>query len=133
MTGPAQMTITLPGNVQYFRSVRLSVGGLAALVGFDLAAIDDLRIGVDELCAALAEVGDGAELRLVIDVEVGASLRIEGRTKRAADWVDTDRLTFSRQILDVVADEFSFDLGDDEVCVWLSRSLVPMSADPPGP
>lgn len=127
------MTITLPGNVQYFRSVRLSVGGLAALVGFDLAAIDDLRIGVDELCAALAEVGDGGELRLVIDVEVGGSLRIEGRTARAADWVDNDRLTFSRQILEVVADDFSFDFGDEEVCVWLSRSLVPMPTDAPGP
>ena len=65
------VTITVPADVRYFRSVRLAIGGLATLVGFDIEAIDDLRIGVDEVCAALVEAGDGADLRLEICAEPG--------------------------------------------------------------
>jgi serine/threonine-protein kinase RsbW len=129
-TGPERMTITLPGDVHYFRAVRLAVGGIAAHVGFDVAAIDDLRIGVDELCAALAEVGGGSEITLEVTIATGAELRIAGTTERGAVGVDSDRLTFSRQILDVVADEFSLDLDDGDVRFWLARRVTPLEAEP---
>ncbi len=119
----SEMTITLPGDVELFRSVRLAVGGLAAHVGFDVAAIDDLRIGVDELCAALAEVGDGGPIVLSIAITPGSGLRIAGRTARAAQRPDGDRLAFSRQILAVVADDHSLDDHNDEVCFWLERRV----------
>jgi anti-sigma regulatory factor (Ser/Thr protein kinase) len=130
---PARMTITLPGDVHFFRAVRLAVGGIAAHVGFDVAAIDDLRIGVDELCAALAEVGGGAEITLEVVIDAGSELRISGTTVRSAEGIDSDRLQFSRQILDVVADEFSLDLDGGDVRFWLARRVSPLEAEPNRP
>ncbi len=124
----AEMSIRLPGDVELFRPVRLAIGGLAAHVGFDVAAIDDLRIAVDELCGALAEVGDGAPLDLRILISPGEGLRVEGRTERVNRDVDADRIAFSRQILSVVADDHSMDLDGDEVCFWLERRV---EGDPP--
>ena len=132
MADSSEMTMTLPGNIDLFRSVRLAIGGVAAYVGFDVAAIDDLRIGVDELCASLAEVGDGApiHLRVLITPEVG--LLIEGRTARVQREVVEERVEFSRQILSVVADDHSLEFSGSEVCFWLERRL-PGAAAPPTP
>lgn len=117
------VTITVPADVRYFRSVRLAVGGLATMVGFDIEAIDDLRIGVDEICAALAEAGNGDDLRVEVAAVPGASVRVEGTVHRGADHPDEDRFAFSRQILSVVADAFGYDDEGDQVCCWLERRL----------
>jgi hypothetical protein len=118
------VTITVPADVRYFRSVRLAIGGLATLVGFDIEAIDDLRIGVDEVCAALVEAGDGADLRLEICAEPGSRLRLEGAVRKGTVAVDQDRFAFSRQILSVVSDDYGYEEDDDQVRCWLERALV---------
>ena len=51
--------LELPVESQYIRVARLVASGLGATAGLDVDAVDDLRIAVDELCAALFEVGDG--------------------------------------------------------------------------
>ncbi len=115
------MTITIPADVRFFRPVRLAVGGLAALAGFDVEAIDDLRIGVDELCAALTEAGTGDAVHLELHAEPGVLLRIEGHTDRGPVGLDDERFAFSRQILSVVADSFGYEIVGDDVTVWLER------------
>lgn len=120
-TMPAVVTITLPADVEYFRSVRLAVGGLATVVGFDVEAIEDLRIGVDELCAALVEAGDGSDLQIEITTVPQQRLRIEGTTARGPDGLDDARFAFSRQILEVVADDFGYAPDGDHVSCWLER------------
>jgi serine/threonine-protein kinase RsbW len=117
------MTLTVPADVRYFRSVRLAIGGLATMVGFDIEAIDDLRIGVDEVCAALAEAGNGDDLRIEVQAVPGRSLRIEGTVASGDEQPDEDRFGFSRQILSVVADDFGYDAADGRVCCWLERRL----------
>lgn len=121
---PLTMTIVVPAEARFFRSVRLAVGGLAAMVGFDVEAIEDLRIGVDELCAALAEGGAGDDLHLAVRTEPGASLRIEGSTARGEDALDEDRFHFSRQILSVVADDFGYETDESLVRCWLERTVA---------
>jgi serine/threonine-protein kinase RsbW len=120
---PLTMTIVVPAEVRFFRSVRLAVGGLAAMVGFDVEAIEDLRIGVDELCAALAEGGSGADLHLAVQTEPGAMLRIDGTTSAGDAALDEDRFRFSRQILSVVADDFGYEAEGDRVRCWLERTV----------
>jgi len=122
---PSVVTLIVPADVRYFRSVRLAVGGLATLVGFDVDAMEDLRIGVDELCAALIEAGDDQDLRLDICAEPGDVLRIEGSTPAGSTPVDEDRFAFSRQILSVVADDYGYAVEDGQVRCWLERDLVP--------
>lgn len=127
MTNSEQQVVTIlvPADVRYFRSVRLAVGGLATLVGFDVEAMEDLRIGVDELLAALVETGSADDLRLEISAEPGATLRIEGSTRSGRSEIDEDRFAFSRQILSVVADDFGFTTERGEARCWLERRLVP--------
>jgi hypothetical protein len=126
----AAVTLVVPADVRYFRSVRLAVGGLATLVGFDVEAIDDLRIGVDELCGALAEAGDGSELTFRIETNVGASIRIAGTAPSGAGTPDPDRLTFSHQILSVVADAHQLDVEGAVLSCWLERALVGDEPEP---
>lgn len=116
------VTIEVPSDVRFFRSVRLAVGGLAAMVGFDVEAIDDLRIGVDELCATAAEGGDGSPLRLSIVARPGELLRIEATTASGPTAIDGDRLHFSRQILSVISDDYGIEAVGSEVRCWLERA-----------
>ncbi|HWJ62471.1 MAG TPA: hypothetical protein VNS19_10905 [Acidimicrobiales bacterium] len=118
------VTLTVPADVRYFRSVRLAIGGLATMVGFDIEAIDDLRIGVDEVCAALAEAGTGEDLRIEVLAVPGRVLRVEGTVPHGDEQPDQDRFAFSRQILSVVADSFGYEAEDGQVRCWLERGLA---------
>lgn len=130
ITEHAAMTLTVPADARWFRSVRLAIGGVATLVGFDVEAIDDIRIGVDELCGALAEAGSGGDLTIEVDARIGESLRIVGTTASGSGALDPDRAKFSHQILSVVADDHGLELdGDDVLRCWLERSLATWSDD----
>lgn len=118
------VTITVPADNHYFRSVRLAVGGLATMAGFDVEVIDDLRIGVDEICTTLTEVSNGQDLVLEIRVETGQGIRIDAHVPTAVLAIDEDRVVFSRQILSVVSDDYAITLDDGQARAWLERSLV---------
>lgn len=120
---PASVTLVVPSDVRFHRSVRLAVGGLATLVGFDIEAIEDLRIGVDELCGALGEAGNGEPISFEIVTAIDSSIRIVGTTPLGTDDSDADRFAFSRQILSVVADDYGLDVDGPIVRCWLDRSL----------
>jgi serine/threonine-protein kinase RsbW len=128
----APVRITIPADVAYFRSVRLAVGALAAMVGFDVEAIDDLRIGIDEMCATASEAGDGADLVIEVHPEVGAGIRIEVTTARGTVDPEPARFGFSRRILSVVADDFGYEAADTQVRCWIVRELAPAELDAAG-
>lgn len=117
------MLLTVPADARFFRSVRLAIGSLATVIGFDVEAIDDIRIGVDELCGALQEAGDGSDLTISVAADLGRSIRIEGRTVAGTGGFERDRFAFSQQILSVVADAYGVDAGDGAVVCWLERAL----------
>jgi serine/threonine-protein kinase RsbW len=101
---PGRVELLLPPDSRYMRLARLMASGVATTCGLPLDEVEDFRIAVDELTAALIEVGDGAQVSLVFaftdDVVV-----VEGRTPaRTSGGIDEDRLNLSRQILDVVTD-----------------------------
>jgi hypothetical protein len=120
---PQTVTLVVPSDARFHRSVRLAVGGIATLVGFDIEAIEDLRIGVDELCGALGEAGNGDELSFEVVASIGSGIRIEGTTARGAGDNDATRFSFSRQILSVVADDHGLEVDEPTVRCWLARSL----------
>jgi hypothetical protein len=101
--------LELPIESQYIRVARLVASGLGASAGLDVDAVDDLRIAVDELCAALFEVGgDKVELTFAVSAD---SVEVTGRTATgAAAAFEPARLVLSRQILDVACDHYSLSL-----------------------
>jgi hypothetical protein len=97
--------------------------GVATTCGLPLEEVEDFRIAVDELCATLIEMGDGQPVILEFDV-ASDSLVVSARTAVAvpAD-VDADRLSLSRQILDVVTDGHGINELDGHVELT-ARKLV---------
>jgi serine/threonine-protein kinase RsbW len=100
--------VQLPVDSRYIRVARLVAAGLASTAGFDVDGVDDFRIAVDELCAALLEVGDSARsVDLTFAVRDG-EVEVEGRTETSGEAsFDNDRLDLSRQILDVACDAYT--------------------------
>ena len=125
--------IVIPADVQFFRSVRLAVGGLGALVGFDVEAIEDLRIGVDELCGAMFDAGDGSDIEVTVTIEVGSMIHIGCKTSMGEGDVDADRFVFSERILSVVADAYGIEASGGALRCWLERSLLDLQVDADAP
>jgi len=102
--------LELPVDSQYIRVARLVASGLGATAGLDVDGVDDLRIAVDELCAALFEVGRGPFVELTFAV-LADEVRVTGRTEApSVGDFDPERLVLSRQILDVACDAYTLTL-----------------------
>lgn len=121
-TSGVAMDITIAPDPRLVRPVRLAMGGLASMAGFDVEAIEDLRIGVNELTATLIERGDGTELWVRLSVTDRGSIRIEGSTGLGSVDADEARFALSDQILSVVADAHGFANHEGVATGWLERS-----------
>jgi anti-sigma regulatory factor (Ser/Thr protein kinase) len=118
-----RIELSLPPESRYMRLARLMASGVATTSGLPLEEVEDFRIAVDELCATLIEMGDGDPVRLAFELGPDA-LVVVGTTRRApGDTIDEERLSLSRQILDVVAD--GHELTQDGTSVsFHARKLV---------
>ncbi|MFP5298966.1 MAG: hypothetical protein ACLGHL_08275, partial [Actinomycetota bacterium] len=65
-----KVSISIPASPAYLQVVRLIAAGLASRLGFTIDEIEDLKIGVDELCAYLTGT-QGRDGSLALDFEVG--------------------------------------------------------------
>lgn len=104
--------VQLPVDSRYIRVARLVAAGLASTAGFDVDAVDDFRIAVDELCAALLEVGEADQsVELTFAVRDG-EVQVDGRTETSGTAsFDGDRLDLSKQILDVACDTYTLSMN----------------------
>jgi serine/threonine-protein kinase RsbW len=106
--------VETPGSVVEVRTsasasliptIRAVASDLAARADFDLDAISDLRMAVDEACATLVDVAaPGSSLRCTFDVrEELIRVHAEVDTGDAGTPVSTD--TFGWRVLQTLADE----------------------------
>jgi serine/threonine-protein kinase RsbW len=104
---PDCMRLELPVDSRYMRVVRLVASGLGATAGFDVEAVDDFRIAVDELCAAMLEVSNGPSLELLFEVREDG-IEVTGQTKTDPEArLSKERFGLSEQILRVAADRYT--------------------------
>jgi hypothetical protein len=98
--------LEIPIDTRYVRIVRLVARGVGASMDFDVEDVDDLRIAVEELCAAMFEVSAGPVLEL--DFEIGdGRVDVQGRTNAAPTAsLDAERFALSEQILNVASDGY---------------------------
>ena len=82
------LSIVVPDDIRFFRPVRLAVGGVATMVGFDVAAITGLRcptamdiarVPDDRLREVVAEL-DGPDVEAI--VQVGTNLSFVALSER---------------------------------------------------
>jgi serine/threonine-protein kinase RsbW len=74
--------LRVPTTATQLPAVRAMAGDLAMRMDYDLDAVEDLRLAVDEACAILAAVGQGDEPLTVVFETTRAGLHI-------AAWVPT--------------------------------------------
>ena len=101
---PGRIELSLPASSRYMRLARLMASGVATSSGLPLEEVEDFRIAVDELCSTLIEMGEGQPIHLSFEMAQDALVvhATTPTTRTAA--IDDERLTLSRQILDVVTD-----------------------------
>jgi hypothetical protein len=119
--GPSVVRLEIPADTRVVRVARLVASGLATTVGFDVDAVDDLRLAVGELCGVLFEVGDGSPVKLTFSVE-GQRVDVRGATTaRGPAFHDHPEFALSEQILAAACDAHSWGIDDGIAHFALSK------------
>ena len=115
--------LELPIEKEFARLLRLIVSGVASRLDFDLDAVDDLKIAVEE--AFLTAMRRGVESPVQISFVSGESgLRIEFKGQIAAENVGENPADeFSNFILEAVVDELSHAGSDTDFDLSLVKTL----------
>ena len=106
-TTPGVLTLTIPAAPEHVRFARLLAGGVASQCNFDVDAVEDVRIAVDECCHVLMGAAAGAGTITLTCSGSDDEIRIEGwadATLSAAVTPEFEEL--SRSILDSVTDDY---------------------------
>lgn len=111
--------LTLPADAQLMRIARLVASGLASLGGFDVDEIDDVRIGIDELCTGLMDVSDGDEVNLELSL-AGDCLAVEARMRGDGPLPPAGN-PLCEPILSAVADQHSWSTVEGRVIGRLEK------------
>lgn len=97
--------LAIPAAPEFLRLARLAAADVASRAGFSFEDIEDLRIGVDELCHLLMTPGaEGDHLQLTFTLEDDA-VAVEGEGPPGADRAAVIQSDLSRTIVTAVADE----------------------------
>ncbi len=106
--GPT-LRLELAPDPRLLRVLRLVASGVASLGTFDVAAVEEVRVAVDELGATLIGASAGGPIELTFEM-VGDRLCVEGRTDSGGAPLEVDPLT--DRILDVVATSHEWSTQD---------------------
>jgi serine/threonine-protein kinase RsbW len=92
-----QITISFPGSPEFLRLARLTSADAGSRAGFDYEDIDDLRIGVSELCSLIADPDGAVTLEFLV---APGTVSVRGRAEPGSV-VMSD---LSRTIVDAVVE-----------------------------
>ena len=121
MVSTGSVELTIPGDARFLRVARMVASSVASLSDFDVDAVDDLRIAVDELCGVLVERGGGSAIELRFDV-VDGTVVVRGTCALGAEPVlDGDREALWTQILAVVTDRYEVTAANGELAFVLEK------------
>ena len=124
----SSVAVTIPASAAYLRHVRVLTATVADDLGFDVEAIEALRVAVDELCAlAISDVEDGTgSLTLVIDADADA-LVLEGRCGPVTSEPEVDPI--AEQLLAAGATSYDLRREGEECILSLRADRRPSSVD----
>ena len=124
----SSVAVTIPASAAYLRHVRVLTATVADDLGFDVEAIEALRVAVDELCAlAISDVEDGTgSLTLVIDADADA-LVLEGRCGPVTSEPEVDPI--AEQLLAAGATSYELRREGEECILGLRADRRSSSVD----
>ncbi|MGY1857623.1 ATP-binding protein [Modestobacter sp. SYSU DS0290] len=98
-----RLELRVPTSPTQLPAVRAMTGDLAMRMDFDLDAVEDLRLAVDEACATLAAIALGGSPLTVVFEATREHLRIDAWVP-TADGVDVPRDGFGWAVLHTLVD-----------------------------
>jgi hypothetical protein len=121
------LRIELAPDPRLLRVVRLVASGVASLGAFDVAAVEEVRVAVDELGATLIGASTGGPVELTFEM-VGDTLCVEGRTDAGGAELEVDPLT--DRILDVVATHHEWGSDDGKATGRIEKAATAAAVTP---
>ena len=94
------LRLELAPDPRLLRVLRMVASAVASLGAFDVTAVEEVRVAVDELGSTLIGASTGGPIEYTFEL-VGDTLCVEGRTDAGGAEPEVDPLTV--RILDVVA------------------------------
>ena len=118
-----QIYLVLPIEKEFARLLRLMVSGVASRMDFDLDAVDDLKIAVEEafLTAMRHSVESPVKIYFKLS-ERNLQIEFKGRITQAAG-ADSPADDFSNFILEAVVDDLRHAGSDTEFDLSLIKNL----------
>jgi anti-sigma regulatory factor (Ser/Thr protein kinase) len=122
--------LSIPSNTEFVTLARYAAATVAARADFDLETIEDLRLAVDELCAAVGAFGQDSSIRIEL-VRHGGVVRVtcwsESNGGGPSPSVDGDWQPgeLAVQLLGALADRHGFEHRHDRPCGWLEIERDP--------
>jgi len=121
-----RLELRVPTSPTQLPAVRAMAGDLAMRMDFDLDAVEDLRLAVDEASAILASVGRGDEPLTVVFEASRESLRIDAWVPTEAG-VDVPRDGFGWAVLHTLVDTVEAGPGDQTTVIAGNGSTTPVA------
>jgi serine/threonine-protein kinase RsbW len=128
VTSDLLIELRLPPRAKSIATVRAVAADVTSRADFDLDAISDMRMAVDEACTALARLASPLHLMRAVFSLSGGYLRVDisARAQPAARRIDT--AGFGWHVLGSLTDELSTEHGvgadGDEVVIRLAKKSV---------
>ena len=106
--------IRMPASPMNAMPIRLFISGLAARAGFDINAIEDIKIAVSEACVLLLDGAVSGELVIQADISNGLKIiaDVYDAVYRPSENEDAGEL--SRMLIESLADEANLIKNNDE-------------------
>lgn len=64
------LKFSVPGKPEYVRTIRMAVSSLASNLGFDVEAIDDIKVAVSEACTNVVKHGSESNISYEVSCEI---------------------------------------------------------------
>lgn len=125
LSGP--VVIQVPADPSMARLVRLAASSIAAMTSMDVDGVEDVKIVVSEVMAALIEHGDGPDITIKLELEPDR-LTISGFTDATVFVADSDEMALSATVLAAVAVEHRIEHADSRLLI-IAAAAANGSAD----
>ncbi len=123
--------LSFPAQGDLITLARFTAATVAARAGFDVEEIEDLRLGVDELCASFGpltgdrllriqyrRLDDTVSVECTLDPPSPGSPGGQGASVDDSNWTG---LELSEQLLDALVDAHGREAVGDMQCAWLRK------------
>lgn len=124
MIGP--VFLRLPPDPTLSRVLRLAASGIAAMAGFTVDEIEDIKIAVSEVLLALIEHGGGQSIEVQFSVE-DQSFTVRGQTAIETFDAEHPDLILCRTVLASVCTRHGIELVDNQAQIWAAVAHAPIT------